>query len=309
MPRYEEDLKTNLGKTRMAITVGQYIRRLRVLNDGEPLASMKFLMDFNAISKKIDDMGKATSTKTSYLTAICAVLSMYPKYSKLYKQYVDKTTGLNKGLQDQLESNLRNEKQEESIVPMKEVVKVRDALKAEIAKGPPLWDTYLSYLCLCLYTLIQPRRNKDYSEMFFVFDEPKTLDASKNYYILSTDTFIFNNYKTSHFKGEQRVKVSPELADVLERYIEYYMLVIPMDKKETAHPLLVLANGKRINPTNGITRILNKALGKNIGSSALRHIFLSNKYGDVLKEMKADAEVMAHGLDTQKDYVKTDVVQ
>ena len=302
--RFEEDLKTKLGATRMAITVAQYLRRLRVLNDGEPLTSMKFLMDFPTMSKKIDEMGKATSTKTSYLTAVCAVLSLFPKYSKLHRQYVEKTMGLNKGLQDQLESNEKNEKQEVSIVPMAEIMKAREAEKAKLKGGS--WDTQVSYLLLCLYTMIQPRRNKDYSEMFFTLDEPDTIDKSKNYYIMSSDEFVFNNYKTAKAHGQQRIKVGKELADVLERYIERYMEVIPMDSKASEHPLLVLASGKRINPTNGITRILNKTLGKAIGSSALRHIFLSNKYASVLKEQKNDADMMGHTLDVARTYIKTD---
>lgn len=308
--RFEQDLKMKLGTTRMPITVAQYIRRLRTFNNNESIKSIKFLMDFPKISNIIDKMDKAVSTKTSYLTAICAVLSLFPKYGKIYKLYVEKTNELNASLHDQLESNERNEKQEESIVPLKEITAQRDALaKVVAASAAPPWDKYLSYVILCLYTLIQPRRNKDYSEMFFVFDEPENIDSSKNYYVLSTDMFIFSNYKTSQHKGQQRIKVNPKLAAVLEAYIEYYLQVIPIDKDADAHPLLVLKSGARINPTNGITRILNRALGKNIGSSALRHIFLSSKYGSVLKEMKEDASVMAHGLDTQRDYTKTDVVQ
>jgi len=307
--RFEQDLKMKLGATRMPITVAQYIRRLRTFNNDESIKSIKFLMDFPKISNIIDTMDKAVSTKTSYLTAICAVLSLFPKYGKIYKLYVEKTNELNASLHEELESNERNEKQEESIVPLKEITTQRDVLAKEIAKGSPPWDKYLSYVILCLYTLIQPRRNKDYSEMFFVFDEPETIDSSKNYYVLSTDTFIFNNYKTAQHKGQQRIKVNPALAAVLEAYIEYYLQVIPIDKKADVYPLLVLKTGARINPTNGITRILNRTLGKNIGSSAIRHIFLSSKYGSVLKEMKEDAAVMAHGLDTQRDYTKTDVVQ
>jgi hypothetical protein len=36
----------------------------------------------------------------------------------------------------------------------------------------------------------------------------------------------------------------------------------------------------------------------------LRHIYLSNKYGDTLKEQQKDAELMSHNLNTQKDYIK-----
>jgi hypothetical protein len=57
---------------------------------------------------------------------------------------------------------------------------------------------------------------------------------------------------------------------------------------------------------NSITRILNKVIGKGVGSSMLRHSYLSNKYGDKLKEQADDAKAMSHSLGQQKDYIKND---
>jgi hypothetical protein len=36
----------------------------------------------------------------------------------------------------------------------------------------------------------------------------------------------------------------------------------------------------------------------------LRHIFLTNKYGDTLKEMEDDASAMGHSVSQQREYVK-----
>jgi hypothetical protein len=41
----------------------------------------------------------------------------------------------------------------------------------------------------------------------------------------------------------------------------------------------------------------------------LRHIYLSSKYGDDLKEREKDAKIMGHSLQTQKDYIKNDNTQ
>ena len=43
-------------------------------------------------------------------------------------------------------------------------------------------------------------------------------------------------------------------------------------------PFLVYNDGKEFNKINSITRILNKIFDKKIGSSMLRHIFLTDKY-------------------------------
>jgi hypothetical protein len=53
-----------------------------------------------------------------------------------------------------------------------------------------------------------------------------------------------------------------------------------------------------------MTKIFNKIFNKKISSSALRHIFLSDKYGDVVKEMKEDADKMGHSVQQQKEYIK-----
>jgi hypothetical protein len=38
----------------------------------------------------------------------------------------------------------------------------------------------------------------------------------------------------------------------------------------------------------------------------LRHIYLSDKYGDLLKEQKEDAIKMGHSVSMQRDYIKDD---
>lgn len=296
MNRFMEDLREKLGKTRAPVTVGAYLRRLKLLNDDKPFQSMKFLMDYDGINKKIDDMNLTLNTKTSYLTAICAVLSCHPKYHALYKRYQDKMISNAGIIKDEYSKNEKNEKQLESIVPLDDVLKVRDSLKADFEEGKN-WDKVLGYLLLAVYTMIPPRRNKDYAMCVVVLDEPETLDDTKNYYVASDRQFIFNNYKTKSCYGQQRITVPDELVAVLERYIE---LVGAGDE----FYLLVDRKLNRLNEINGITRVLNRIMGKKIGSSALRHIYLSDKFADNLKERKEVADAMAHGLQTQSEYVK-----
>jgi integrase len=62
------------------------------------------------------------------------------------------------------------------------------------------------------------------------------------------------------------------------------------------------ADGKALTAVNAITRILNKIFGKKLGSSMLRHIFLSDKYD--IKEMEEDAEAMGHSVAEQRKYLR-----
>ena len=68
---------------------------------------------------------------------------------------------------------------------------------------------------------------------------------------------------------------------------------------------LVNADGSPLESVNAITRILNRVFGKNVGSTMLRHIYLSSKYD--VKEMDDDAEKMAHSSGLQHAYLKSEV--
>ena len=47
--------------------------------------------------------------------------------------------------------------------------------------------------------------------------------------------------------------------------------------------------------------------GKSVGSSLIRHMYLSSKYGETVKEMEKDADLMGHSGGVQQTiYVKED---
>jgi hypothetical protein len=73
-------------------------------------------------------------------------------------------------------------------------------------------------------------------------------------------------------------------------------------KKEPV-PFLVYRDGEPLHQLNSITRLINSVLGKGVGSSALRHIYITEKYGKVEEEKAKDAEAMAHSVGQQKDYI------
>ena len=60
-----------------------------------------------------------------------------------------------------------------------------------------------------------------------------------------------------------------------------------------------------IEKSQEITRILNKIFGKNIGSSMLRNIYLSNKYSNVIEKLKDDTASMGTSLEVAlSTYIK-----
>ena len=60
-----------------------------------------------------------------------------------------------------------------------------------------------------------------------------------------------------------------------------------------------------IEKSQEITRILSKIFGKNIGSSMLRNMYLSNKYSNVNDELKSDTKDMGTSVDVAlSTYIK-----
>ena len=127
-------------------------------------------------------------------------------------------------------------------------------------------------------------------------------DDNKNWYGYQTGTMVFNNYKTKKNYGRFVLNVPKELDTVLKLYLKQH----PLKGSAEPYPLLVQWNGNKLNDVNGIQNILYRIFKpKRIGSTMLRHIYLTDKYGDAKKEAEMDADVMGHSVaEAQKTYVK-----
>jgi hypothetical protein len=176
------------------------------------------------------------------------------------------------------------------------------------------YNKILDCLIVSLYTEIPPRRNLDYLDMFVINDYKDTTDGNKNYYDVVNQRFIFNNYKTKSKYGQQIIDIKgiDKLQVILSRYLKVHPLNPARNKsnfikdmpKNTEFKFLVNSDGSGLTSGNSITRILNRIFNKKLGSSMLRHIYLSNKYN--IDEMEKDATAMGHSLTQQREYLKSD---
>lgn len=292
-------------------TANHYINTLFTLNDKKPFKTLAFLRDTEAIKEKID--GYAPSTQKTLTAVIVSALDFY-KTKAPYKKAYDYFSGLLKDKREEMEGSAgkMSDKQENNWVDWSDVLKKKTEMKASINGfisnknlTTKQYDELLSYLILSLYTDIQPRRNQDYMDMYVVLTEPS--DATKNYYVVSEQKFVFNKYKTSKTYGKQTVNIpnNPDapLADTLAMFLKHHPLNKGKMTKKTEFRLLVKQDGSPLNTVNSITRILNRIFGKKVGSSMLRHIFLTGKYGEEKNEMVEDAKAMGHSVAQQKDYI------
>ena len=111
-------------------------------------------------------------------------------------------------------------------------------------------------------------------------------------------SLVLNEYKTSKKYGEKTISIDPEIRKVLLLWF----------KHNRSGFLLADKKGNALG-SNGITKSLAKVglqrLQKRLGSSLLRHSYLSHKYANDTQEKQKDADLMMHSVAMQDGYIKT----
>ena len=286
-------------------TATAYIRAMYLLNGKQPYKNLTFLKNTSAIADLVSKYAEST-IKTIY-ASIVSVLSLFkdkPTYKKVYQHYYDLMMGKSEEAK-KAETSDKTQKQTDNWITWDEVQKKVADLREKVAEfksnksiTSQQYESLLHYLIVSLYTETQPRRNQDYLDMFVSKKQPT--ETEHNYVVLTKTkptSFIFNKFKTSKKYGQQTLEVPETLSNVISEYLKFHPL-----KKNASYKFLVSYDGTPITAVNAITRVLNKIFGKRVGSSMLRHIFLSTKYD--IKEMEKDANAMGHSVEEQKKYMK-----
>lgn len=290
-------------------TATSYIKILTQLNGGKPFNNLAFLKHKDVIMTRLAEYSESTQKSTlGTIVAVLTSLKDKATYKALYNYYYERMKEASKNARE-ADTTEKTDKQDNNWITWSDVNSKRKELEVHLPTPKTklittqIWNNMLSYVVLCLYTMIPPRRNLDYQNLYVVKKWNDKMDTDKNYYDLNTQKLIFNKYKTSKAHGTQEIEIDDvnDLRAALTHYINFHP-----DKKKPEFRLLVNMDGSPLSSINSITRILNKIFDKKIGSTMLRHVYLSDKYKLDLGEMKKDAEAMGHTLSTQRDYIKTD---
>lgn len=289
-----------------------YVSRLKTLNNAQLFRTLSFLRKTADILEKIKPY--AFNTQKGFITAVVSVLSLVkdtPSYKKAYTFYSNwLETAKDETMKAQASQNIRTKREQDNWITWNDVISTRDTLKETISKFCDLqrvnenqYNSILHYFVLALYTYFPPRRNQDYQKCLIVHKLKDTLPKTENYLVAEDGKFVFNVYKTAKTYGTETIsfKDNTEFQEALACYLKHH----PLSKgRRTSVPLLVSFAGTPLTQNNSITRILNAIFGKSIGSSMLRHIYLSSKYGGSLAEMTEDSRAMSHSLNTQRGYIR-----
>jgi integrase len=297
-----------------------YIKNLTRLNGGEIKNNVNFLKDLDSIHQKIEKY--KPNTRRSYIISIVSLLKELTKtsprkYQKLYDTYYKLMEDLNKQLKT---NNEKSVKEKENWISQEEVMKKLEELKKIIPTlGKKLSEEQFyelqKLLLLGLYSLQKPRRNKDY-QLMKIYKRPpvypiidlggNTIDLQENVLDLKNNKFIFANYKTKGKYSTQIIDINPELQEIIDVYLKYHPTYKKNGGKDFPY-LIVNFQGQEYKNNNDMTRLMYRIFNKKVGATMLRHIFLTDKYKNVLSDMKQDTEAMGTSVDTaQNHYIKNE---
>lgn len=314
---YMENLRKQLIEQRKIAesTSIQYLQTLWKLNGSKPFTTLAFTKKLGDVQTVIDTYAISTqATMYVVLASALSTVSDKPTYKKAYLHWRNKMKEASDAKKDE-DSHKKTETQEENWCDWDDVLKKKADMTEQVqsfsASTKPLtagqFNTLLDYVVLSLYTDIPPRRNADYLLMDVLRKTPKEYDHTKNFYDMAANRFVFNVYKTAKSYGQTIVDVPEELQKTLALYIRHHPLARVERKLAPEFKLLVKADGAPLSTVNSITRVLNRIFGKKVGSSMLRHSYITHKYGAVSEEMKEDAAALGHSVSMQQGtYLKTD---
>jgi len=290
-------------------TASQYIRTLYSLNSELPFKNLAWLKNTASIELRLENY--AESTQKAMLSTVVSTLSLVNQKSSYKKVFAYWYNRMMEKVSDdkQKDTSQKTPKQEKNWLSWDVILAHEKRLGSEVHElvkkkslNPSEWQTVLAYMVLSLYTKFSPRRNQDYQFMKIVKTPKQAEDKDSNYFVLDTKQFIFNKYKTATSHGEQVFDVPDDLVDAILLYCKAHPLKPTM---KSPFQFLVLDDGSPLPSVNSITRILNRIFGKNVGTTMLRHIYLSHKYD--VAEMNEDSERMGHTAGMQREYMKVNI--
>jgi hypothetical protein len=214
------------------------------------------------------------STKRTYLSCIITALRDKPKYDESRRKYQvilkndvqnmeqfsdEKTDTQKKNWVDL--SVLQNKLQEKQVKLFKDI---KQCDKKKIPLDAGLFNELTAHVICSLYLMTEPRRNKDYNQMYIGIGS----DNERNYYDPIKQTFTFNNYKTQKKYMTQVVNIPENLQVVLKMYMKYH--------SKTNKRFLLFFGEQSLEKDGDIKRVLSEYLQTPIGVSLLRNIFASS---------------------------------
>ena len=256
---------------------------------------MTYLDDVEKVIIALREKYSNDNTFNSYLIAYTVVLSHIPSLRNDYLRITTLTKNLSKQSQDKRDDNTTDDI--DKIIDLSD----RQALLDNIDKLPNITDK----LIYALNVLIPPRRLEYRFVVLTDETNPQMLQDTNNYLIIKGKwSFVFNEYKTAKYMGQQDISIPDDLKQILMSYIK-------AKKLNVGDLLFSLQRDKREeisqpNFSSLISRVFAKIYGVDISNRFLRYSASTTANNQNLsKNDRQDlANAMGHSLSQNLSYSK-----
>ena len=299
-----------------ASTVKAYTVNLEKLHDRlhgtRAFDSLDWMRDTAAVITSLETHCSSYLTRRNYLNAVIVMLLKREGFEEALRIYQTQRDKYNDQYTEIQQTKEPSAKQAANWVPLseiKEMITEYDALVKTLKTQSELTSkdkmVYQDRFMLHFWTVYPMRNDLNHTQVITrrAFNALDQQDKdSKNYIVLGKVPLLsIGNYKTRKKYGVKTV----ELTDKgVQKVMSQWLAISP-------NPHYILVNLKDGSPmsslhiTQNLTRIFKKHFDKSVGSTLLRHIVLTEKFGKQLEDMETMADMMGHDLSTQQQvYIK-----
>ena len=290
-------------------TLKAYENNFKKIAGDNSLENLEWLNDTKPIVKKLD--GLAKTTKHNILNAIIVIIQANAPELKSLNEYIQLRDILYGNYKKENEDGVISKKQEEAFIEKDEWDKLIKDVEKDFKTKSRLTTTtqeekkrlFQNVLILKLYNEL-PVRN-EFASLIKISNEdfkkiPKK-ERTKNYLVVfktKMDLYL-NDYKTGKTYGEKQFKMSTPLYRLFKIWFKDY---------NDTNNVFIQQNNEQLT-SNNLTKLLNrisqKYLKKNISTTMIRKILMSDKYSEKNEEQKKDANILGHSVNTMNNvYVK-----
>ncbi len=257
---------------------------------------------------------KKKSTQKTYLASIVVFLKAIDAKKNLIDFYTEKMNELSEEHNQKISKQEKSDSQNENWVELPVLIKEIERQGREITRmrlwnknklTPAEYDQIQRYVTGALYVISDenPPIRADYADMKIISDKDYndlSKEALKENYLVNESPrkkfFHLGSYKTSGDYGIKKIRVGKKLNNILNKWL----------KINDSGYLLKNNKEKPMNP-NSLSKYMNKVfqeLGKKIGISLIRHIYISHHFPAVNEEKQEVADKMMHSISQQTSYAK-----
>lgn len=319
-----EQVITEYRPTLKTQTIKSYVALIEKMKSHYSNENNDFLLDYDNVVTKLDEAiwGRNQDkfinflTKRNMLNALIMLMNALDMEKELIKLYQMKRDGYNEKYTVDQEQGKISAKQKPNFIPIDDIhlliKKLNNDIKNHRLRNKETINVIEKGILtahLLFSILIEiPRRNELASLQIItrrLYNRLSQEDKVHNNYILIEKTnidMILNEYKTSKKYSEQIISLPKHIQRLVRSFIKTMNL-------KTGNKLFNMTNNSM---TQLLVRTSRKYIGKDISTTMIRHIYLSNKYSEskkqnkeLVEEQKKDAQLMAHSeLVQQSVYVK-----